>query len=89
MRVHPIIQLAATGAALWALAPRLLSRTVWSRSRAQHAAVDPIDPAAGRLVGPAGVRDAGPAAMRGNDPEWDKVDQAGDESFPASDPPSR
>ena len=35
------------------------------------------------------VRDAGPAAM--NDPPaqgWSKIDQAIDESFPASDPPS-
>lgn len=35
------------------------------------------------------IRSAGPAAMRdtpGDD--WDKVDQAADESFPASDPPS-
>ncbi|MCL9999500.1 MAG: hypothetical protein NBV68_08965 [Erythrobacter sp.] len=35
------------------------------------------------------VRDAGPEAMR--DPpqsEWNKVDEASDQSFPASDPPS-
>ena len=35
------------------------------------------------------VRDAGPAAMKdGNKGEWSKVDQASDESFPASDPPA-
>jgi hypothetical protein len=36
------------------------------------------------------VRSAGPDAMR-DEPvrEWDEVDQAGDESFPSSDPPSR
>jgi hypothetical protein len=35
------------------------------------------------------VRSAGPEAMR-DEPvrEWDEVDQAADESFPASDPPS-
>ncbi len=35
------------------------------------------------------TRDAGPENMR-DDPgaDWDKVDQASDESFPASDPPS-
>jgi hypothetical protein len=35
------------------------------------------------------VRSAGPAAMR-DEPvrEWDEVDQAADESFPSSDPPS-
>ena len=34
------------------------------------------------------VRNAGPAAMRTTTPEWSKVDQAVDESFPASDPPA-
>ncbi len=34
------------------------------------------------------VRDAGPDAMRHPPVDWDRVDQAGDESFPASDPPN-
>ncbi len=35
------------------------------------------------------TRSAGPEAMRSDaDGEWDKVDQAADESFPASDPPA-
>jgi len=34
------------------------------------------------------VRNAGPDAMRSDLPEWDKVDEAVDESFPASDPPA-
>lgn len=35
------------------------------------------------------VRSAGPDAMRdGAQREWDKADQASDESFPASDPPA-
>ena len=34
------------------------------------------------------VRNAGPDAMRSNPPHWDKTDEASDESFPASDPPS-
>jgi len=35
------------------------------------------------------VRDAGPDAMADKPKgEWSKVDQASDESFPASDPPS-
>lgn len=34
------------------------------------------------------VRHAGPEGMRSNPPEWDKTDEASDESFPASDPPS-
>lgn len=35
------------------------------------------------------VRDAGPGHMDNPPQHWDKVDEAGDESFPASDPPSR
>jgi hypothetical protein len=35
------------------------------------------------------IRNAGPAAMRDTPGrEWQKVDQASDESFPASDPPA-
>jgi hypothetical protein len=34
------------------------------------------------------VRDAGPAAMADPPRTWDDVDQAVDESFPASDPPA-
>jgi hypothetical protein len=34
------------------------------------------------------VRNAGPDAMRSDLKDWDKADQASDESFPASDPPS-
>lgn len=33
------------------------------------------------------IRSAGPDAMRYPPPRWDSVDQASDESFPASDPP--
>ncbi len=32
-------------------------------------------------------RPAGPESMRNPPPTWDKVDEASDESFPASDPP--
>ncbi len=35
------------------------------------------------------TRDAGPAAMRDDMEDWDAVDQASDESFPASDPAAK
>jgi len=35
------------------------------------------------------VRSAGPEAMRDPPKNWDEVDEASDESFPASDPPAK
>ena len=35
------------------------------------------------------IRDAGPDAMFDPPKEWDEVDEASDESFPASDPPAQ
>ena len=37
---------------------------------------------------PGNGRPAGPESMRDPPKTWDKVDEAADESFPASDPPS-
>lgn len=37
---------------------------------------------------PTPVRPAGPESMRDPPQRWDKVDEAEDESFPASDPPA-
>jgi hypothetical protein len=40
-------------------------------------------------VGESGAaRSAGPEAMRDPPKDWEQVDQASDESFPASDPPA-
>jgi hypothetical protein len=38
---------------------------------------------------PKKVRDAGPDAMENPPKRWNDVDEASDESFPASDPPSK
>lgn len=56
----------------------------WFRPRAQQApaAFAPGEEAPENFVQ---VRNAGPDAMRSNHDDWDKVDQASDESFPASD----
>jgi hypothetical protein len=46
-------------------------------------------PGEGNAAGFSQVRNAGPAAMRSASPDWDEVDEASDESFPASDPPAK
>src|SRR5947207_1885049 len=55
--------------------------------RLKAAAIHPKDPAAAAAKeGQGVVRAAGPENMRdGDETRWDKVDQASDESFPASD----
>ncbi len=56
---------------------------VWFGRRAMKPAhATPLPPAPD-------TRDAGPEAMRFPPRHWDKVDQASDESFPASDPPGK
>ena len=84
-----IFRLLAVGTGLWALSLMLLSRSV-GQTTGKYTAIDPRDPAADRDQCPAPVRSAGPQAMRSDEGrDWDKVDQAADESFPASDPPAR
>lgn len=82
--------LAAGAAAVAGVAGALFTRRWWRR--------DPDEPEAaatrrGKTApGPVGqsgaARSAGPESMRDPPKDWEKVDQAADESFPASDPPA-
>jgi len=77
---------AAAAAGLGYLAARL-----WRRGGEDEQAGRPAISGTGGhgAVGDSGAaRSAGPDAMRDPPPDWDKVDQASDESFPASDPPN-
>jgi hypothetical protein len=71
-----------------------IGASAWLKSRldAQRNAQAPAAAFAGEgahVDSPVHTRDAGPDNMRDDaGPGWDKTDQASDESFPASDPPS-
>jgi len=82
--------LAAGGAAIAGLAAALFSRRWWTRGEGEPwAAAHSGGKTAPGPVGQSGsARSAGPEAMRDPPKEWDEVDQAVDESFPASDPPA-
>lgn len=70
----------ATGYALYKMARRARAE------QEEHA----VAFAAGEATpGYAPVRNAGPDAMASDLAHWDTVDEASDESFPASDPPAR
>lgn len=89
-----ILRLAILGATL--LLGREVAREICARSSRRTASpARKRGSAAARRGGPAKearssgyVRDAGPEAMRDPPSHWDRVDQAADESFPASDPPA-
>jgi hypothetical protein len=83
--------IAAGGAAVAGLAAALFTRRWWSGAEEEDekpAAAHSRGVTAPGPVGQSGAaRSAGPEAMRDPPSEWEKVDQAVDESFPASDPP--
>ena len=75
-----IFKLAALGTAAYAL---------YRYASQRQPRLAPVAFAPGETNGDnfAKVRNAGPDGMRSNPSQWDSVDQASDESFPASDPP--
>lgn len=90
-RAPSLVWLAAAGAAAGAaVAAALLSRR-WL-GRGDDDVYAPALSRGTRPPGPVGTssaaRQAGPEAMRDPPSTWSKVDEAADESFPASDPPA-
>jgi hypothetical protein len=86
--------LTGVGAAL-AAGLGYVATAFWRRSRGGETGSGNAGSAALSGTGAAGAvgtsgaaRSAGPEAMRDPPAEWTKVDEASDESFPASDPPA-
>jgi hypothetical protein len=86
------VWLAAGTAAVAGLAAAIASRRWFGRDEDED---EVFAPALSRGTRPAGAygssgtaRQAGPEAMRDPPQNWSKVDEASDESFPASDPPA-
>jgi len=88
-RTHTL--LAGAGAALAGFAA-LFARRRWGGGDSEEVAAPALEtgktePGTAGQSG-AAARSAGPEAMRDPPPDWENVDQASDESFPASDPPA-
>ena len=85
---NSIVLTALTGAAA-AVVAAVVARRFFGGEEADRGA--PALSRGSRPPGPVGdsssARQAGPEAMRDPPSEWTKVDEASDESFPASDPP--
>jgi hypothetical protein len=83
--------IAAGGAAVAGLAAALFTRRWWAggeEGEHEAAALSRGRTAPGPVGQSGAARSAGPEAMRDPPSDWEKVDQAVDESFPASDPPA-
>lgn len=83
--------LLAGTAAVAGVVGALFTRRWWARRGDDE--VEAVATSRGKTApGPVGqsgaARSAGPEAMRDPPKDWGKVDQAVDESFPASDPPA-
>ena len=83
---------AAAGAAVAGIAAALFARRRWLGGTGDQVPA-PAHKRGKTEPGTAGqsgatARSAGPEAMRDPPKDWEKVDQAVDESFPASDPPA-
>ena len=80
--------IAAGAAAIVGLGAALFVRRRWRGDEEVPANATARGKTAPGPVGQSGAaRSAGPEAMRDPPKDWEKVDQAVDESFPASDPP--
>ncbi len=80
MALFKLVMAVATGFAIYEVA---------KAARKRNAVVQPAAFAQGEATpGFAPVRNAGPEAMASDLPRWGKIDEAVDESFPASDPPA-
>ena len=82
--------LAAGLAAVGGLAAAFVTRRWWGRNgdEPEATALSSGKTAPGPVGQSGAARSAGPDAMRDPPRDWEKVDQASDESFPASDPPA-
>jgi len=83
-----IILAAAGAAAVGGIAAFVLSRGWFTEDDAYAPALKRGTKPPGPVGNSASARSAGPEAMRDPPREWDEVDEASDESFPASDPPN-
>jgi hypothetical protein len=87
-RTHTL--LAGAGATLAGFAAALFARRRWGGGEEDvpAAALERGKAAPGPVGQSGAARSAGPEAMRDPPADWEKTDQASDESFPASDPPA-